>query len=67
MCFSKTHGKVESKYISFENLLVEQNQTQTYSNSGNPNSIQRGRALKKARFPRVVSVVKTSHWMIHRL
>lgn len=59
MCFNKTSGKAEGKLISFENLLlVGENQTQTYSNSASPNSIQRQRALKKARLPIVMSVVE---------
>lgn len=59
MCFNKTSGKVQSKLISFENLLlVEQKQTQTNSNSESPDSIQRRRELKKTQPCRDVSLVE---------
>lgn len=50
MCFNKTHGKAESERISFEKVLVEPNEPQTYLNLGSPISIQRRTELKKARF-----------------
>lgn len=59
MCFNKTSGKVQSKLISFENLLlVEQKQTQTNSNSESPDSIQRRRELKKTQLSRDVSLLE---------
>ena len=50
MCFNKTRGKAASERISFEKVLVEPKEPQTYLNSGSPISIQRRTELKKARF-----------------
>lgn len=49
MCFNKTHGKAESERISFEKVLVETNEPQTYLNLGSPISSRRTE-LKKAEF-----------------